>query len=133
MPVALIAAIAGLAASGVTIGETLANQPGGAPKAPAITPEQAATTRKNQEASLANAFPNFQALTGGSLSPESWITLSQLATGQGGAQGIGGASSDLLQKFLGGTTTAPFTVTAGNTPTPSASPTTGLVTGATYG
>ena len=115
--------ISGLAAAGpaigaatglATLGLDLANQPG-APKPqalPAETPAQAVQARQNQEASVSNQFPNLQAQTGGTLSPDAYITLTTLLSGQGGTPGIGSAQQDLLQK-LTGNQGAPFTVSAG--------------------
>lgn len=99
-----------------------------APTTAAPTPAQATATadatKKNQETSLSNQFPNIQAATGGSLSPDAWIKLAEVLSGQAGAPGIGGSSQDLLMKIFGkggsavnvGTPTSPSTSGTGLTP-----------------
>ena len=92
----VVAAIAGLSSSG--------GSPSPKP-APAATPTEqtqtATDTRTKQEASLESSFPNIQAATGGSLSPEAWATLAKLLTGNTNAPGIDSATEDLLKKFFG--------------------------------
>src|SRR5215467_2074447 len=92
----IIMAIVGVAGA-VEGGISLANRPG-IPKAPKPSPEETAAaatkTKQNQIASLEAAFPSIQQLTGGSLSPDAWLALSQLITGKGGEPGIGASSED---------------------------------------
>jgi hypothetical protein len=92
----------------------LATRPG-VPKAtpPIVTPEDAMKTSKNQQASLANQFPSIQAATGGALSPEAWIQLSQLLTGKAGDPSFGAAGQDLLQKISSGSGLTPTGSTFG--------------------
>jgi hypothetical protein len=99
----IITAIIGAAGVGTSI-YSLTNQPG-APKPtapPAPTLEEANKTKQNQMASLSQAFPGIQAATGGSLSPEAWIRLSELISGKSGEPGIGAAGEDLLKLLKGG-------------------------------
>jgi hypothetical protein len=134
MPEAIIAALpiitAAVGAGGLAIsGYELANKPStSAPAVPQATIDQnAAQTKQNQEASVSQQFPNLQASTGGSLSPDALVALSTILSGQGNAQGIGATTDTLLQKLTGKAN--PFLVQAGaggnTTPSP-----TGL-TGAT--
>jgi hypothetical protein len=111
--VALLPLIFGGAAAATTIGTSIynaENQPG-TPK-PAVptqaqTDATAANTRNTQEAALSQQLPGLQAQTGGSLSPEALLQLSQLLSGQAGTPGIGGSVQDLLQKMSGGGSTTP--------------------------
>jgi hypothetical protein len=89
-------------AAGVGTSVYSATQGGGGAKptaTPAPTPAEALKTKQNQEASLSSAFPGIQAATGGSLSPEAWIRLSELLSGKAGEAGIGAAEQDLIKKF----------------------------------
>lgn len=99
----IITAIIGAAGVGTSI-YSLTNKPS-APKPATPTPAQttatAADTQKTQEAALSQEFPNIQAATGGSLSPDAWIKLAEMLSGQAGAPGIGGSSQDLLMKIFG--------------------------------
>jgi hypothetical protein len=102
---AVLPILIGAVGAGTSI-YSLANQPG-APKpstAPTVTPAQAATTKKNEEASLSQQFPGIQAATGGSLSPEAWARLAEILSGQAGTPGISSASQDLLSKISAGNT-----------------------------
>ena len=128
----IIAAIIGAAGVGTSI-YSLTNQPS-APKATTPTPAQtaatAATNRQNQEAALSQQFPNIQAATGGSLSPDAWAQFAKILSGQVGTPGIDASSQDLLMKIFGkgsnvnvGTPT-----TGGSAPGPGLSP-----TGSTFG
>lgn len=134
MPAALplIAAIVGIAGTGVGLGETFANQPSGPPKPPTPTPAETEATagknKQNQIASLEQAFPQIQTLTGGSLSPEAVTRLAELLTGQGGTPGIGASEEDILKLLTGNSNPLPFLVTAGNNPSAPTS-TTGLAPG----
>lgn len=109
-----IAAIAGIAGTGISLGETLSNLPGGTPTPAPPTQAQndanAVATRKAQETSVSSAFPTLQAQTGGSLSPEATVQLATLLTNNAGAPGIGASTQDLISKLLGGGNT----VTAGS-------------------
>ena len=112
----IIAAVIGAAGLGESV-YALTNQPS-APKPAAPTPaetEKTATdTRAKQEAALQAAFPNIQAATGGSLSPEAWATLAKLLTDQANAPGIDAASEDLLKKFFGENTSLVAGVSSGS-------------------
>jgi hypothetical protein len=114
----------GLLTSGVTTGLSLSNQPG-TPKTPTPTPQQvqadALKTRGTQEAALSQQLPGIQDRTGGTLSPEAWLQMAEILSGQAGQSGVGGANQDLLQKLLGkgSSTTSGYNVTAGNATNPS--------------
>lgn len=105
MPAAIpiIAAVIGAAGLGESIYSQV-NAPG-APKAP--TPSQASvdatalTNKKNTQTALSQEFPNIQAQTGGSLSPDAWLRLSELLSGQAGTPGVGTAGQDLIAKLFG--------------------------------
>lgn len=105
MPAAIpiIAAIISAAGVGTSI-YSLTNQPGAPkPAAPTVpTSEEANKTKQSQMASLSQQFPGIQAATGGSLSPEAWIRLSELLAGKAGEPGIGAAGDDLLNLLKGG-------------------------------
>jgi hypothetical protein len=107
--VALLPLIIGAVTAGTSIYE-IANKPG-APKAPTQTPAQAqdaaTNTRKTQEAALSQQLPGLQAQTGGSLSPEALLQLSELLSGQANAPGIGGSVQDMIAKMNGGGSTSP--------------------------
>lgn len=84
-----ITAAATLAGTGVTIGETLANQPGGPaqPATPQPTqPAQPATTQPSaaQQAAIQQEGSNVQAATGGSLAPASFSQMAASLTGNPG-------------------------------------------------
>jgi hypothetical protein len=100
-----LAPVASLAATGVGLGESLANQPG-TPKAPtpspAVTDANATKVAENQKALEAQQFPSIQQATGGSLAPEAWIQLAQQGTGQAGTPGISGTNMDLLNRIISG-------------------------------
>ena len=99
-----LAAIAGLATSGISIGDTLANSGGGGtpatPKPPAPTPpnaQQLAQTR----AAIAQQVPNVDAATSGSASPEYQSLMAQILSGVLGQPGANaaGASATGQQPF----------------------------------
>jgi hypothetical protein len=130
----IIAAIIGAAGVGTSI-YSLTNQPSTSPPKPAApTPAQAldtaTKTRATQEAALSQQFPSIQAATGGSLSPEAWLQLSQLLSGQAGAPGIGASVQDLLDKMTKGSGS---TVTAGNLITSGGSTGPGLTPAGAFG
>lgn len=92
MPAGLIAALpaiaaaVGIAGTGVTIGETLANQPSGAPQ-PVQPPTTAPTAQQPtaaQIASLNQQGSNVQSQTGGSLAPASFSQMAANLTGNPG-------------------------------------------------
>ena len=134
MPQALFAIIGALAsAAGVAeTGYAMANQPDtpkpATPTAP--TPADALKTRQTQQTALASQFPNIQAQTGDSLSPDARMRLAELLSGLAGAPGIGASSQDLLSK-LTGKQDSNIAVTAGNAATNPATGT-GLTT-SSYG
>jgi hypothetical protein len=116
----LIAEILMGTSAAVSIGTSLyslTNQPGAPkPATPAApSPADALKTRQTQETALASQFPNIQAQTGGSLSPDAWMRLAELLSGQAGAPGIGASSQDLLSKLTGKDSS--IAVTAGNAAT----------------
>jgi hypothetical protein len=111
--VALLPLIFSGAAAATTIGTSIysaENQPG-MPKPVVPTQAQtdatAASARKTQEAALSQQLPGLQAQTGGSLSPEALLQLSQLLSGQAGTPGIGGSVQDLLSKMGSGGSSSP--------------------------
>jgi hypothetical protein len=110
-----IAAITGIAGTGVGLGLELSNQPG-SPKPATPTPAQTTATadanKQNQLAALTQQEPNIQAATGGSLSPDAWAQLASILSGQAGSPGIGSSQQDLVTKLLTGNSGG--TVTAGN-------------------
>lgn len=118
MPAAIpiIAAIIGAAGVGTSV-YSLTNQPGAPkPATPAVpTPEEANKTKQSQMASLSQQFPGIQAATGGSLSPEAWIRLSELLAGKAGESGIGAAGDDLLKLLKGGSGGSTVSVGGGST------------------
>jgi hypothetical protein len=130
-----IAAITGIAGTGVGLGMELSNQPG-TPKpataAPAAIDANAIGVQKNQEVSASNQFPSIQAATGGALSPDAWVQLSQLLTGSAGTPGVSGGNTDLISKILNGNTGGTG-VSAGASPTPPAPGTSGLTAGNSFG
>jgi hypothetical protein len=136
LSLAIAAAIAGLAASGVGIGETLANKPGDpakpTPPTAAQTADTANQTKQNQLAALSQQTPNIQALTGGSLSPDAWAQMASILSGQAGSPGIGASQQDLVTKLLSGNSGG-GTVTAGNNTTPTTPGGTGGLTNTTFG
>jgi len=111
----IIAGVAGATTIGTTI-YGLENQPS-VPKPVTPTPAQtaatAAKTQQTQEAALQQQFPGIQAATGGSLSPEAWIRLSELLSSQAGDPGIGSAAQDLLKKIFGSSGGGNFSVVSG--------------------
>ncbi len=110
----LILGIGGLAASGVTLGESLANRPGSPkPPSPGDIAASADKTKQNQIAALSQETPNIQAATGGSLSPDAWAQLAAILSGQAGNPGIGASQQDLITKLTTGNSGG-GTVTAGN-------------------
>jgi hypothetical protein len=115
---------------------SLTNQPG-APKPatpnPAQTAADAAKTKQNQEAALSQEFPGIQAATGGSLSPEAWARLAELISGRAGEPGIGSSAEDLIKRMFSGSSSTPYTVSAGNATPGSTTGSTGLTTGPAYG
>lgn len=116
--IATVAAIASLAGTGISVGETLANQPGSStPKPPtqAQNDTSAAATRKSQEASLSSQFPNLQAQVGGALSPDAYVQLAQILSGQAGQPGIGASSSDLITKLAGNNSNTSISAGSGGT------------------
>lgn len=119
----VIAAIVGIAGTGVSLGESLANQPG-TPKPPAAptvaqTTPEATATADAQKAAIAQQFPNIQAQTGGTLSPDAFLQLAQLSSGQAGQPGVSGTNVDLIQKLLTGATGGVFAGGgAGSSPVP---------------
>jgi hypothetical protein len=129
--IGLIGALAGATSVGKSIYDST-NAPG-TPKPVVPTPAQNATTatntRKTQEAALSSEFPSLQAQTGGSLSPEAWLQLSQLLSGQAETPGIGGSVEDLLAKLKGGGST----VSAGNANAGGGSSTAGLTPAGAFG
>lgn len=120
--IAIISAVTG----GVGLAKELGGG-GGAPKPTTPTPAEAEATagkaKQNQIASLEQAFPQIQTLTGGSLSPEAVTRLAELLTGQGNTPGIGASEEDILKALTGSSNPLPFLVTAGNNPSGATSPT----------
>jgi hypothetical protein len=110
----IILGVIGAAGLGESI-YSMTNQPG-TPKATPPTPAQAASTagqtQNQQVAALQSQFPNIQAATGGSLSPDSWAQMSELLSGQANSPGIGGSVQALLEQFFGGSN--PGELLAGN-------------------
>jgi len=127
-----IAAISGLAGTGVGLGLELSNQPGSTttpPPTQAQNNQTAAQTKAAQEASVSSAFPTLQQQTGGSLSPEATVQLASLLTGNAGAPGIGATGQDLITKLLtgaGGSSSSGSPVTAGSGGSSGSPVTTGL-------
>jgi hypothetical protein len=99
-----IAAIASIAGTGVTVGETLANQPG-APKPPAAapgpTPAQQAQTRAQQQAAVTENLPTFEAETMGAANPAYYAMLSALSSGVAGQPGGQNAAQRAVAQSFG--------------------------------
>lgn len=99
------ATLAGLAGTGITIGEQLANQPGSAPTpqiptGPTTPGPQTQATNLAQKAAVASSLPNLQSLTGGSLSPEYASQWAGLNTGlSGNPQAAGNIQATINQLF----------------------------------
>lgn len=90
-----ITAAAAIAGTGVSVGETLANQPGGGPAQPAapaqpqVQPAQPAGTNPALASLIAQQAPTAQAQTGGSLAPPAFSELVANLTGNpGDTQGV---------------------------------------------
>jgi hypothetical protein len=96
--------IAGLAATGVGLAESMKGS--STPAAPTLaqTTPGAVQNKQNQEAAVSQQFPNLQAATGGSLSPDALVQLSQLLSGQAGTPGVSGTNVDLINKIASGNT-----------------------------
>ena len=123
----IIIGIIGAAGVGTSIYSQV-NQPS-APKAtaPTVTPAEALKKKQGQIASLEGQFPEIQAATGGSLSPDAWIHLAELLSNQAGTPGIGAAEQDILKLLKGGSKISVGTGGGGTSGTSS-----GLTTGGTY-
>ena len=98
-----IAAVSSVVGTGVSVGETLANQPGGGSPmttAAATPTAQTPSTTAAQKASVASAAPNIQSASGGSLSPEYWAGMLGTQTGVGAdPQGQGNIQAIINQAF----------------------------------
>jgi hypothetical protein len=91
------------AASTSIAGYELANQPS-APKPPSVPTAPAPLTAQQSNAVKANVggqLPNLQALTGGSLSPETSSVLAQLAAGTAGDPQTSGLTQQVINQFFG--------------------------------
>jgi hypothetical protein len=104
---ALLASLAGLAASGVGLGETLANRPS-APKMPTMptappapTPAQQAQLTNTQKSLIGQQLPNLQAAGSGSLSPSYEAQIAQLLAGIGGQPGANSAANSAVSQAFG--------------------------------
>ena len=105
MPIALlpvIAAIAGLAGTGISLGEMLANKPSGkmpttAPAAPAVSPAMAPQIK----AAISGQDANIQAQTGGSLSPDYLTQIAPILAGTAGP-GTSGIAQGATNAYTGG-------------------------------
>ena len=104
MPPAIVPIITAIAAAASTslAGYELANQPG-SPKPPSsTTPAPLTATQGNAvKASVGGQLPNLQALTGGSLSPETSAVLAQLASGTAGDPQTAGLTQQVINQFFG--------------------------------
>lgn len=133
MPAAIpiIAAVVGAISAGEGI-YSITHQPSSSPTPSTPAPPSAtqiASTRQNQEEAITQQFPQLQAQTGGSLSPNTWVQMAELLSNQANSPGIGAAGQDILMKLF--QSNPQFMVTAGNSPTGTGPTTsTGLTAGA---
>jgi hypothetical protein len=102
---AIIASIASLAGTGITVGETLANQPG-SPKPPpttpaAETPAQQTATQNQQKALINQQLPNILSETSGLANPDYVKQIAQLLSGTAGQSGSSGAASSAVERAFG--------------------------------
>jgi hypothetical protein len=130
-----IAAIGGLAGTGVGLGLELSNQPGTPKPTPTPPPTPAAITdTQNQEKALISQnAPNVLSQTSGLANPDYVAQISQLLAGTGGQTGSTGAARQIVQQLFGlpglpgagsGTQFTPAGATSGATgPAPAATDT----------
>jgi hypothetical protein len=96
----LIAAIGGLAGTGVGLGLELSNKPG-APKTVPETPAQIGTNQNQIKAAVSQEDPNILAQTSGLANPDYVAQISQLLAGTGGQTGSTGAARDAAAQAFG--------------------------------
>jgi hypothetical protein len=105
---AIIASIAGLAGTGISVGETLANRPS-APKTPPATPATPATQTPAQQSQqlatergiISQQLPNILSETSGLANPGYVEQVATLLSGQGGAPGSTGAAQQAVNSAFG--------------------------------
>jgi hypothetical protein len=115
----LIVAGIGAATTGVSLAETLGNEPG-TPKISTTPTPLTSTQNASQTAAVGQQLPNLQSLTGGSLSPEYFAQFGQNQAGLGNnVQATGNVQSAINQLFgfsAPGQTGLTPTTTSGSTP-----------------
>jgi len=113
-----IAAIAGLAGTGVGLGLELSNQPGSPkPVTPAApTPAQNAATQLQQKALISQQVPNVISQTSGLANPEYAAEIAKLLSGTAGQPGSTGAAQQAIAAAFG----LPPTAFGGGGATPTA-------------
>ena len=99
----IIAAVAGLAGTGVGLGLELSNQPGSpkpvTPTAP--TPAQNAVTQNQEKALIGQQLPNVLSQTSGLANPEYLAQMAQLLAGTAGSPGSTGAAQQAIAQAFG--------------------------------
>jgi hypothetical protein len=101
---AIIPLIAGLAGTGVSIGESLANRPG-MPKAPATpagpTPAQQKLTQQQEQAAISQQLPNIAEQGSGFTNPAYDAMMASLRAGTAGQPGNTSAANQAVAQLLG--------------------------------
>ena len=113
----VIAAVAGLAGTGVGLGLELSNQPGGA-TTPPPTPAVINQEQQQEKAAISQQAPNILAQTSGLANPDYVAQLAQLLAGTGGQTGSQGAASQIASQLFGLSPGTPATPGAGSSFTP---------------
>jgi len=118
---ATIGAIATVAGTGFTVGETLSHQGGGATPsatAPGSQSQQQAqanaVTQAEQKAAIARQFPNLQEQLGGAVAPDYLINEASTIAGAPGQTNVG---AQAFQQFLGDKSLTASNIAGLNSPT----------------
>jgi hypothetical protein len=126
----LIAAIGGLAGTGIGVGLDLSNQPGKPAPTPPPTPASITSNQNQIKAAVSQQDPNVVSATSGLANPDYVAQISQLLAGTAGQTGSTGAARQAAAQAFGlpnipgqgsGGTSQPFTPTGSST-TPAADP-----------
>lgn len=97
----LIAAIGGLAGTGVGLGLDLSNQPGKPAPTPPLTPAQIGTNQNQIKAAVSQEDPDILSSTSGLANPDYVAQISQLLAGTGGQTGSTGAARSAAAQAFG--------------------------------
>jgi len=98
-----IAAITGIAGTGVGLGLELSNQPG-SPKPASVTPPtpaQQSATQQQEKALISQQAPNVLSQTSGLTNPDYVAQISQLLSGTAGQSGSSGAAQQAIAQAFG--------------------------------